>query len=149
MNNRNTILNTIKEDIKVNLTVENGFTFTPMVVRRGVYAYNDLANILPSICFTFVRELPFEDDIYPKTYDDVDIKAMSILFYGYAKSNDAADSDKIYDMVNDLETFLQSSSFTYNETIDILSIEIKEAGPSDPILSFIIDTQIKVNDDIE
>jgi len=149
MNNRNTILNTIKDDLKKYLTVANGFSFTPHAVKRGVYAYNDLQTRLPSLCFTFTQEVPYEDDTYPKTYDDVDIKAMSIMFYGYAKANDAIDSDKIYDMVADLETFLQSSDFTYTEDLKINSIEVKEAGPSDTVLSFIMDVLIIVNDDIE
>jgi len=149
MNNRNTILNTIQDELKKYITVANGFSCTPHTVRRGVYAFNDLQKRLPSVCFTFTQEVPFEDETYPMTYDDTDIKAMSIMFYGYAKANDASDSDKIYDMVNDLEVFLQSTDFSYNEDLKINSIEIKEAGPSDKVLSFIIDVSIFVNDDLE
>ena len=149
MSNRNDILNTIKTELTQHITLANGYSFTPAVVRRGIYAYNDLGGLIPNLCFTFIRETPYEDDTYPKTYDDTDIKAMSILFYGYANTDDAATSDKIYAMVNDLEVFLQSTNFTYYDKFTIDRIEIKEAGPNDPILSFIMETTLVVNDDIE
>ena len=148
MNNRNTILNTIKDDLKKYISVANGYTFTPLAVRRGVYAYNDLKAKMPSLCFTFIKETPYEDSIFPTSYNDINTKAMSLIFYGYARTNDGRDSDKIFAMTDDVETFLLSSDFTYNEDLKIDNIEIKEAGPSDLVLSFIIEARIIVNNDV-
>jgi len=148
MATRNDILNQIKEDLKKYITVENDYSFTPQSVNRGVYSYNDFQGKYPSICFTFTEEVPYEDDVYVKTYDDTDIKAMTIVFYGYARSDDAFNSEKIYDMVEDVETFIQSDSFTYYEDITINNLEVKEAGPSDRSLAFFINTTLVVNDDI-
>jgi len=148
MATRNDILNIIKDDLKKYITVEGGYSFTPQTVNRGLYSYEDLHGKYPSLCFTFTTETPYEDPIYVKTYDDTDIKSMTILFYGFAKSDDTFDNTIIYNMAQDVETFLQSTSFTYYETITINNVEIKEAGPSDKSLAFIIQTSLVVNDDI-
>jgi len=148
MDNRNVILNQIKSDLKKHIKVSNGYSFTPIAVRRGVYAYNDLKTKMPSLCFTFIKEVPYEDSIFPTSYGDIDTKSMSLIFYGYARTNDGKDSDKIFAMTSDVETFLRSSDFTYNEDLKIDNIEIKEAGPSDLVLTFIIEVRIIVNNDV-
>lgn len=148
MADRNLVLNTIKEELKDNIKVTNGYSFTPIAVRRGVYAYNDLKGKMPALCFTFVKENPYEDDIYPVTYDDIDTKAISLIFYGYASSNDMIDNDKIFNMVADVENFITSSDFTYNDRLKIDNIEVKEAGPGDLVQSFIMEVRIVVNNDI-
>lgn len=148
MTTRNTILNKIKDELKTNIKVTNGYSFTPVVVRRGVYSYSDLKNKVPALCFTFIQEAPYEDGKYPTTYDDIDTKAMSLMFYGFANTNDGMSSDKIFEMVEDVENFLTSSNFTYNEDLKIDNIEVKEGGPNDLILTFLMEVRIIVNNDV-
>jgi len=142
MDQRNTYLYQIENDLKEKLTVVNGYDFTPVSIKRGIYNFQDFEGLMPAICFTFISESPFESDNYQMTYDDIDTKSIILMFYGYAQTDGYGKSDLIYQMTANIETFLKSSDMTYNEDVIINNIEIKEGGVTDPITSFLMETQI-------
>ena len=74
---RDAILESIKTQMIDTIKVSNGYNITPVVILRGVYSYNDVKDKVPALCFTFTTETPYEDDQYPKTYNDTDIKQRS------------------------------------------------------------------------
>lgn len=141
MDNRNKILYQLQDDIKKNLTKLNGYHFTPAQIERGIISWNDVKS-MPFIGFTFIREIKYVDEKYQRSYDDTDTRSISIMIYGYCKTDGYGKSDLIFEMCNDVELFLESEHNTkYNDTI-INSIEIKEGGINDPTNSFLMDVSI-------
>jgi len=143
MDQRNELLYQIETDIKEKLTKVNGYNFTPAVVKRGIHSWNDF-QIKPAICFTFIDEKPYESGNYQKTYSNIDTKEIRLMFYGYNDS-EYGNSDMIFTMAADMETFLKSSDMTENEDMIVNGLEIKEAGSSDPINSFLMDVSLIYN----
>lgn len=145
MDARNTLLYQLQKDIKDNLTKVNGYGHTPNEVKRGIYSWNDMEKHMPAILFTFINEKPYESPKYQMTYDDVDTKAIKVMFYGYAKTDGYGKSDLIFQMAQDLSNFLTSDDYTLFEDVIINDLEVKEGGISDPVNSFIMDVDLIYN----
>ena len=72
-----------------------------------------------------------------------DTRWMKVFFYIYAQTDGAGDTTQIFEMIEDLENFLQSTDhFTYANQTHIGDIEVLEGGTSNPINTAICETQI-------
>jgi len=140
--NRKDIMIQIKSDLEDNLTTANSYAIQPVVVKQGVHMWNDFKGRMPSVHFTIINDEPYEDE-FPSTYSDNDsARVINIIFYGYATTSGAGDSETIYDMSTDIENFLLSEHFSYADNILLGKMEILEGGVSSPICAFNLETRI-------
>ena len=135
MSNRFDIMDQIKNDITSHIKASLGYNYTPIEVRRGRYNWSDF-NEYPSLSFSLYREHP--DD---SMEGGEDVHWVYIEFRGHHK-NDGYNTDYIYNLLDDLESFLQSDDFTYSQYIHIDDILIKEGSISDSVNSFSMLTKI-------
>jgi hypothetical protein len=123
MADRKDIIDQIENDLKDNLTVNNGYNIQPIEVRKGIHQWNDFPH-LPVICFTVTRDEPWEDNEHGES-----IRSFNMTIYMYADTDGNGNSDAINDMVYDIQNFLKNSShFTYYNSCLVGAIEIREGG---------------------
>ena len=137
MTTRLDVLDQILEDLKNNLTRANGYNHTPAEIKRGYYVWEDFL-LKPAIGFSMDTDIPADDQLYGE-----DTRFISVFFYIYSQTDGAGNTDQIYEMLEDLENFFQSSDhFTYQEQILIEDAQLLEGGVSQPINTAILQTQI-------
>jgi len=136
MTNRLTILDQIEADLNNSLTSEKDYQHTPVEIKRGIHKWDDFL-VKPVVCFTLTADLPDDDNQYGE-----DARWLTIMFYIYSQTDGGGSTNQIHEMVDDLETFIQSDHFTYSDQTLILDIEVLEGGTSSPINTAIMQTRI-------
>ena len=137
MTDRLTVLEQIETDVRNNLTSGNDYNHTPAEVKRGIHAWADFI-VKPVVCFTMVADSPADEQAYGE-----DTRWMTLMFYIYSQTDGKGGTDQIFEMMEDLENFLQNTThFTYSNQTLIGDIEVKEGGSSDPINTAIITIQV-------
>jgi hypothetical protein len=126
MTTRLDISNQIEEDLKDSLKTTRGYNFTPAEIRRGVHKFNDF-KIKPAIGFDFINEVP----------DGIGVaRIITYRFYGFTDTSQWSNSDDIYKLLEDIETFIESTDNTYHYCSYIQDIVMVEGGVSQPINRF-------------
>lgn len=137
MTERLVICDQIESDLRNNLTSENGYEHTPVEIKRGIHKWDDFI-VKPVVCFTLITDVPDEDNL-----DGFDARWIGFMFYIYSQTDGAGNTDQIFEMLEDLENFLQNETdFTYSKQTLISDIEVKEGGSSDPINTAILAARI-------
>lgn len=121
MSQRNIILNQLKTDMKNKISTANGYSTTPAEIRRGIHMFDDFS-LKPAISFWNYR-----DEKYEAT-----IRQLYIYVYMYTDTDGLGDVDSIYDLADDVETFLYSTDHTNTNGTEVGDITIYEGGTSDP-----------------
>lgn len=137
MTTRLIVLDQVESDLKNNLHSANGYEHTPVEIKRGIYKWDDFI-MKPVICFTLTQDVPADEQQYGE-----DTRWITLFFYIYAQTDGVGDTTQIFEMIEDLENFLQSTDhFTYSKQTLIGAIEVKEGGSSDPINTALLQAQI-------
>jgi hypothetical protein len=137
MTERLDVLDQIQSDLRTNLHSGNDYNHTPAEIKRGIHKWDDFI-VKPVVCYTMTGDRPDTENEYGE-----DARWMSFMFYIYSQTDGNGGTDQIFEMLEDLETFFQSTThFTYSNQTLIGDIEIKEGGSSDPINTAIIQIQI-------
>lgn len=132
---RKDIMTQLIKDLEDNLHPGNGYETQPNKVFRGYYQWDDIQQT-PAIAVTLIA-----DDLVDNLMDESEgLRRLTIQVYGYAKTDGAGDVSEIQDLLNDVESFLFSTShFTYaSNRNEILGIQIYEGGLTDPANIFLL-----------
>lgn len=138
---RKNIMQQIKEDLEDNLTTAQGYSVQPVVIKQGIHMWSDFEGQMPSLHFTMTSDEPYEDE-YPSTYSSEGPRVISIIFYGYAENDGEENSETIYQMAEDIESFLLSSHFTHADNTLLSKLELKESGVNDSVMAFNLEVRI-------
>ena len=140
--NRKDIMTQIKSDLEDNLTLANGYSVQPVVIKQGVYMWNDFKGNMPSLHFTLISDEAYEADESPSVFGGTGVRVMNLIFYGYATTDGADNSETIYEMASDIEIFLKSEHFTYADNTYLGKLETKEGGVNDFVTAFNLEVKI-------
>ena len=128
MSKRNDILETLKTDLKNNITVANGYSDALAQVYRGIYDVDE-TSVLPAVAFWC-----YEDGITKHMLNSKRQRYLLILMRLYASNKGSGAIVNIHNLVDDVETFLYNTShWTYSDdTLLGPTTQIWEAGVQDP-----------------
>jgi hypothetical protein len=125
MSVRNTILETLKDEIGEYITTGNdNYEIGVAEVFRGYQLYDDCTN-KPAVCVITVEDEKSEE-AFGGHYD----RLLHLDLMGYTTS-DGYTHDDIHSLVRDLEYFLEND-FTYKDDIYVGNIIIFEGGVTFP-----------------
>ena len=126
MSTRLEISNTLESDMKENIQASRGYNFTPSEIKRGLHRFNDFS-LKPAIGFSLVNDVP--DGIGTA-------RILTYVIYGYTDTSDWANSDDIYKLLDDVESFIGSEDNTFHYCSYVQEINVVEGGVSQPLNSF-------------
>lgn len=109
MSDRATILDQIKLDIEEHINPSRGYHTQPAQVIHGIVNFDDVFT-RPVIAFFAVSDEVQDEELGTSER----YRALNILVYGYADVS-LANYTNLFDLLEDLEKFLDSSDFTYYE----------------------------------
>lgn len=122
---RKAIVDQLKSDLETKITVANGYKTDIVEVRPAICMWEDL-QLKPAISFW-----AYEDDIEEHLMGGVKQRSLSIYVYSYTNTDGITDTNKIYDLVEDVEKFLKSSDNTYRKETVIGKSVIYTGGVQD------------------
>jgi hypothetical protein len=106
---RKTIIDQLKSDLETKITVANGYNSDVVEVRPSVCMWEDL-QLKPALSFW-----AYEDEIEDHLMGGIKLRILKINVYSYTNTDGITDTNRIYDLVEDVENFLKSSDNTYRK----------------------------------
>jgi hypothetical protein len=126
MSTRDTIINTIINDMEESLTTgSDNYEIGAAEIKRGAHLFDDCAN-KPALCVSVVEDEKTSDTLGPQRLRKLH---MDIMAY---TEEDGYTQDNINKLIRDIEYFLESTDCTYYQAVTIGSIRIFEGGVSFP-----------------
>ena len=120
MPSRKTVLNTLKDELS-KIQTSRGYLTDPTEIIHGVTGFNDVVQ-RPTISFVMLA-----DELIDEYYDDNRLRDMTIYIYGFADV-ELNNYDPIYDLAEDVETFLYSDDWSYTENTLLGDVIITPGG---------------------
>jgi hypothetical protein len=135
MSDRNTILNTIKDELKEYITSSNDYNSDLMEVKRGIAVFEEFSS-KPAISFWCETDTTEEGQ-----FAGSDRRELTILLYGFCDT-DGYNPDAIHLLLDDILYFLQND-FTYKDDVYVGDATIYEGGTQDMAMVFELQFKIK------
>jgi len=135
---RRTIIDQFKLDLQENLNVASGYNTDVTEVRNGIYLWEDFS-LKPSIAYW-----AYKDEI--EGYEQGTRSRYRLLYfyiYCYHSTDGLTNTSDIYDMVEDVENFLESSHFTYSDDVILGDSIIYTGGSQDQAAIGQIEIQVR------
>ena len=120
MANRKEILNQLKLDL-TKIQSGRGYLTDPVEIVHGITSF-DFFNQRPAISFVMIG-----DEKDQEYYDDNRLRNMSVYLYAFADV-ELNNYDPIYDLAEDIETFLYSKDWTYTDQTLLGDVVITPGG---------------------
>jgi hypothetical protein len=120
MANRKEILTQLKEDLS-KIQSSRGYLTDPTEIAHGITSF-DFFNQRPAISFVMIADE--KDEEY---YDDNRLRNMSVYLYAFADIS-LNNYDPIYDLAEDIETFLYSQDWSYTDQTLLGDVIITPGG---------------------
>jgi hypothetical protein len=120
MPNRKTILNQLKEDLG-KIQSSRGYLTDPVEIAHGITSF-DFFNQRPAISFVMIA-----DEVTDEYYDDNRFREMSVYIYCFADV-ELNNYNPIYDLAEDIETFLYSNDWSYTDNTLLGDVIITPGG---------------------
>jgi hypothetical protein len=120
MANRKAILNQLKVDLS-KIQSGRGYFTDPVEIVHGIMGFDDFVQ-RPAISFVMIG-----DEKDQEYYDDNRLRNMSVYLYGFADVQ-LNNYDPIYDLAEDMETFLYSTDWTYTDNTLLGDVVITPGG---------------------
>ena len=105
---RKTILNQLKKDLQDNLHSSKGYNTDPVEIIEGIVSFYSVLQ-RPTVAYFM-----FSDNIIEEHLDNERERELNLLVYGYADVS-LGDFDPIYDLADDIESFLYSTDWSYTD----------------------------------
>ena len=105
---RKTILNQLKKDLQDNLHSSKGYNTDPVEIIEGIVSFDSVLQ-RPTVAYFM-----FSDNIIEEHLDNERERELNLLVYGYADVS-LGDFDPIYDLADDIESFLYSTDWSYTD----------------------------------
>jgi len=136
---RKTIINNLKKDLEEHLNSSEGYNTDVAEVRSGIYMWEDF-KVKPAISIW-----AYEDEIEEYLMGRNKIRLLSIYLYAFAKTDIISNNNVIYDFMEDIENFLESSHFTYYEDVIIGKTMVYTGGSQDQAAIGLLEIQVRYN----
>ena len=121
-NERSVIINQFKTDVVDSIKASRGYEQDPVEVLLGIESFNDFA-MRPAIGYWMFMDT--KDDEY---LDDDRHRMLNFIVYGYADTDGLDGFESIYQLANDVETFLMSEDWTYTQDTLLGDIVVTVGG---------------------
>jgi hypothetical protein len=107
VSDRQEILEQIKTDIETKINPSNGYNTQPAQVIHGIVNFDDIL-MKPVIAFFAASDEVQDEELGTSER----LRILNIIVYGYADVG-LGNYSNLFDLLEDLEKFLDSSDFTY------------------------------------
>jgi len=142
MSLRNTIIKQFGTDVIDSIKSSRGYDTDPVEVKLGIYSFDYFAQ-RPSIGYWMFMDT--KDDEY---LDDDRHRMLNFIVYGYAETDGLDDFDQIYELANDVETFLMSTDWTYTQDSLLGDIVVTVGGVDNQRCMFDLTIQVQYVQDL-
>jgi len=109
MTTRKDIIKQFKTDVESKLTLANGYNTSLVEVRLGICSFDQFAQ-RPALGYWM-----FLDEKDTENYGTTRLRWLNFYIYFYTDDENMTDYEKIYDLADDIETFIMSSHWTHTD----------------------------------
>ncbi len=136
-NERSVIIKQFATDVIANIKSSRGYETDPIEAKLGILSFDYFVQ-RPAIGYWMFMDT--KDDEY---LDDDRHRMLNFVIYGYADTNGLDDFDPIYELANDVEKFLYSTDWTYNQDTLLGDIVVTVGGTDNQRCMFDLVMQVQ------